>query len=150
MPLARIFTRNPERTIDLSRQLQQQGYKVEVVGPDQAHLAPADLEIEFEMCERTDVLERAASLATELEADVAVASGVLQSAPEPIIEQTAQSAALPAAENIVQLSPPQNLQPDQEREFEAAFSSRQEISPDAPAVIEIPVMEQSPLPPVAF
>ena len=66
MPLARIFTRNPERTADLSRQLQQQGYTVEVASPDQAHLAPADLEIEFEVCERADVLERAADLAAEL------------------------------------------------------------------------------------
>jgi hypothetical protein len=73
MPLARIFTRNPERTADLSGQLKQQGYKVEIVGPDQTHLAPADLEIEFEMCERADVLERAADLASELEADIAVA-----------------------------------------------------------------------------
>src|SRR5882762_3736924 len=78
MPLARIFTRIPERTTDLSSQLQQQGYTVEVVSPDQAHLAPADLEIEFEVCERTDVLARAADLATELEADIAVAPGVLQ------------------------------------------------------------------------
>src|SRR5436189_5374714 len=75
MPLARIFTRNPERTTDLSRQLQQQGYSVEVVSPDQAHLAPADLEIEFEVCERADVLERGGDLATELGADVARAPG---------------------------------------------------------------------------
>ena len=43
MPLARIFTRYPDRTADLSNQLQQQGYTVEVASPDQAHLAPADL-----------------------------------------------------------------------------------------------------------
>ena len=29
MPLARILTRNPERTADFSRQLKQQGYSVE-------------------------------------------------------------------------------------------------------------------------
>ena len=58
MPLARIFTRNPERTAALFSELQQQGYKVEVAAPDQPNLAPADLEIEFEVCERADVLDR--------------------------------------------------------------------------------------------
>src|SRR5205823_4027609 len=61
MPLARIFTRNPEGTADLSGQLRQQGYTVEVARPDQTNLAPADLEIEFEVCERADVLHRAAN-----------------------------------------------------------------------------------------
>jgi hypothetical protein len=86
MPLARIFTRNPERTADLSSQLKQQGYSVEVTRPDQANLAPADLEIEFEICERADVLDRAADLASELGADVAVAPGVLQMAAKPVVE----------------------------------------------------------------
>ena len=67
-----FFTRNPERTADLSGQLRQQGYSVEVARPDQTNLAPADLEIEFEVCERADVLNRAADLAAELDADVAV------------------------------------------------------------------------------
>src|SRR4029077_9531715 len=86
MPLARILTRNPERTADLSSQLKQQGYSVEVARPDQLNLAPADLEIEFEVCERADVLDRAADLATELGADVAVAPGVLQMSPKPAAE----------------------------------------------------------------
>ncbi len=86
MPLARILTRNPERTADLSSQLKQQGYSVEVARPDQTNLAPADLEIEFEVCERADVLDRAADLATEIGADVAVAPGILQMAPKPAAE----------------------------------------------------------------
>src|SRR5207244_13487782 len=92
MPLARIFTRNPERTSDLSRQLKQQGYTVEVASPELSDLAPADLEIEFEVCERADVLERAADLASELGADVAVAPGVSQPAEAPagrrVVERT--------------------------------------------------------------
>ena len=158
MPLARIFTRNPERTTDLSHQLQQQGYTVEVVSPDQGHLAPADLEIEFEVCERTDVLARAADLATELEADIAVAPGVLQPSgvqssasqpsvlqpealknqPEPVAQVNAQSAA-----NVNAAASDQR---DPEREFEAAFAPVIEM----PSVIDVPVMEQEPLPPVAF
>ena len=136
MPLARIFTRNPERTADLSSQLRQQGYKVEVVRPDQANLAPADLEIEFEMCERADVLDRAADLATELEADIAVAPGILQSAPEPIVEAHPRTAKVqPAAENVIKLAPHKEIQSDAEREFEAAFSSKAEMA-EKPAAMQ--------------
>lgn len=165
MPLARIFTRNPERTVDLSSQLKQQGYKVEVVSPDHKHLAPADLEIEFELCERADVLERAADLANELEADVAVGPGILQAAPELAVEPIAQSALHAMAEDPVEMKPDQALknqalQSDAEREFEAAFSPTTEM-PEVPApmqtsadVIEIPIMEQAQsaakMPPVAF
>src|SRR5437899_12149336 len=113
MPLARIFTRNPERTTDLSRQLQQQGYSVEVVSPDQAHLAPADLEIEFEVCERADVLERAGDLATELGADVAVAPGTLQPAVQPVAEPTRSAA--PVAESVVEMKAPAPAERDPER-----------------------------------
>ena len=153
MPLARILTRNPERTADLSSQLRQQGYKVEVVRPDQANLAPADLEIEFEMCERADVLDRAADLATELEADIAVAPGILQSAPEPIVELTPQAAVQPAAENVIKIVSHKEIQSEAEREFEAAFSANAEMPAAMQAaleLVEIPVMEQAPLPPVAF
>jgi hypothetical protein len=145
MPLARIFTHHPERTTVLSEQLQQQGYRVEVVGPEQKHLAPADLEIEFETCERADVLDRAADLATQLEADVAVAPGVLQ--PQAVME----SAAAPEA------AVPQERDP--EREFQAAFATPAELPavehqelPEGvfPEMVDVPVMEQAPLPPVAF
>lgn len=146
MPLARIFTRNPERTTDLSLQLQQQGYTVEVASPDQAHLAPADLEIEFEICERTDILERAADLATELGADVAVAPGVLRPAQQPVT-------VAPVAQSVVEMKPAEPAERDPEREFETAFAPVIEMPAamqETPAVVEIPVMEQEPLPPVAF
>lgn len=178
MPLARILTRNPERTADLSSQLKQQGYSVEVARPDQTNLAPADLEIEFEVCERADVLDRAADLATELGADVAVAPGILQMtpkpaaepimygstalqpveletrAPEPVLSQ--KSEPVPAVEHV----PGSQAVPehDPEREFEAAFAPVIEMP--APAihasnevaneVVDVPVMEQEPMPPVAF
>ncbi|HWF02408.1 MAG TPA: hypothetical protein VHA06_01905, partial [Candidatus Angelobacter sp.] len=155
MPLARIFTRNPERTADLSSQLQQQGYKIEVVSPDQKHLAPADLEIEFEICERADVLERAADLASELEADVAVGPGILQAVPEPITPVNVHAAAQAVVSNPVEMKPAEQKLADEktdlEREFEAAFSSNAAIPAPMPAeVIEIPVMEHAPMPPVAF
>src|ERR1043166_9638293 len=83
MPLARIFTRNPEGTADRPAQHREKGYTVEGARPDETNLAPADLEIEFEVCERADVLHRAADLAAELDADVAVSPGVLKPAAQP-------------------------------------------------------------------
>jgi hypothetical protein len=165
MPLARILTRNPERTTDLSSQLKQQGYSVEVARPDQANLAPADLEIEFEVCERADVLDRAADLATELGADVAVAPGILQmtpkpaaepilygsTAPQPLVSQPI--AAEPAAENVMHLESQPVIERDPERDFEAAFAPVIEMPAAVQAsneVIDVPVMEQAPMPPVAF
>jgi len=166
MPLARILTRNPERTTDLSSQLKQQGYSVEVTRPDQANLAPADLEIEFEICERSDVLDRAANLASELGADVAVAPGVLQMAakpvPEPIVPApTARqpivsqpTMAEPEPQNVMQLEPQATVEHDPEREFEAAFAPVIEmpaaVVQASQEVIDVPVMEQEPMPPVAF
>jgi hypothetical protein len=165
MPLARILTRNPERTTDLSSQLKQQGYSVEVARPDQANLAPADLEIEFEVCERADVLDRAADLASELGADVAVAPGILQmtpkpaaepimygsTAPQPVVSQPI--AAEPAAENVMHLESQTVVERDPERDFEAAFAPVIEMPAAAQAsneVFDVPVMEQAPMPPVAF
>src|SRR5436305_15139602 len=134
MPLARILTRNPERTADLSSQLKQQGYSVEVARPDQTNLTPADLEIEFEVCERADVLDRAADLANELGADVAVAPGILQMSPKPAAEPIMYGSTAPqlGAPEPVVLHPPvtepvrENVmhaesQPMAERDPERAF-----------------------------
>ncbi|HEY5030614.1 MAG TPA: hypothetical protein VIK39_19585 [Candidatus Angelobacter sp.] len=177
MPLARIFTRNPERTADLSSQLKQQGYSVEVAHPDQANLAPADLEIEFEICERADVLDRAADLANELGADVAVAPGILQMAAKPVAKPIAAQlvAAEPAApkpvfqapvapepvtENVMELKSRAIVEPDPERDFEAAFAPVIEM--EMPAIempekvqasaegIDLPVLGHEPMAPVAF
>ena len=155
MPLARIFTRNPEGTADLSGQLRQQGYTVELARPDQTNLAPADLEIEFEVCERADVLHRAADLAAELDADVAVSPGVLkpavQPSPEPAINL--QPAPEPVTENVVELKSQPAIADEREREFEAAFAPVIEMPAamqSIPEVVDVPVMEHEPMPPVAF
>ncbi|HEX3092624.1 MAG TPA: hypothetical protein VHW72_08395, partial [Candidatus Angelobacter sp.] len=155
MPLARIFTRNPEGTADLSGQLRQQGYTVEVARPDQTNLAPAELEIEFEVCERADVLNRAADLAAELDADVAVSPGVLkpavQPSPEPAI--SLQPVPEPVTENVVELKSQPAIADERERDFEAAFAPVIEMPAAmqaSPEVVDVPVMEHEPMPPVAF
>lgn len=152
MPLARIFTHHPERTAALSSQLQQQGYTVEVASPDQLDLAPADLEIEFELCERADVLERAAGLADEFQADIAVAPGVIQAAMPVPADAPLENSIVPEAPVAVQEREAPAMQRDPEREFEAAFATSTELLAEelAPSEIEIPVMERAPMPPVAF
>jgi hypothetical protein len=78
MPLARIITRFPEHTGTLSQQLQLEGYSVEIASPGEIHPQPADLEIDFSLCNPTEALSQASRRATELGADVVVASGVLE------------------------------------------------------------------------
>jgi hypothetical protein len=170
MPLARILTRNPERTEDLSNQLKQQGYSVEVARPDQANLAPADLEIEFEVCERADVLDRAADLATELGADVAVAPGILRMPPKPAAEPVMYGSTAPQPQepepvilqpSVVEPEPTiamkaessaeHTSERDPERDFEAAFAPVIEMpAAQTSEVVDVPAMEHVPLPPVAF
>src|SRR5258708_2433871 len=83
MPLARIITRYPEHTNNLSQQLQTEGYSVEIAAPEDVPFQPADLEIDFAICNPAEVLQFAARRASELGADVVVASGVLDLATEP-------------------------------------------------------------------
>src|SRR5262249_29600390 len=89
----------------------------------------------------------AAGLADELQADVAVAPGVMQPSTQAAGNVPVQisSAAREAAK------PRGRQQTDREREFEDAFSaSRESSAKEEPTPVEIPVMERAPLPPVAF
>ena len=78
MPLARIITRFPEHTSTLSQQLQLEGYGVEITAPGELHSQPADLEIDFTLCNPAEAMERASRRAAELSADVVVAPGFLE------------------------------------------------------------------------
>src|SRR5262245_46799958 len=77
MALARIFTRYPQQATALSDELQESGYRVEVLSPEQTPASPAHLEIQLEDCEPADILRRAEELASQLRADIAVAPGAL-------------------------------------------------------------------------
>src|SRR5512146_1418290 len=96
MPVARIFTVHPERTVTLSKQLESEGYSVEIVRPESPH-TPADLEIDFEVWPEQRALYRAAELAERLHADVCVAPGLELTRPEPAEQQGTPSQALPIA-----------------------------------------------------
>ncbi len=101
MALARIFSRSPEQTAVLSQQLQQQGYTVEVLSPDDAPATLADLEIQLEACDPADVLRRATELAARLQCDIAVAPGALQAG-----LSLAQAPVTPAAEEPMPVALP--------------------------------------------
>jgi hypothetical protein len=80
---ARIFSNHPEDANSLAEALKQQGYVVEVLRPE-ATSGPGtdlDLEIVLETCDRGDVVPRAAELAQEFHADVAVSPGTLMGTP---------------------------------------------------------------------
>ncbi len=107
MALARIFTRYPEQTAALAHQLEEQGYLVEVLSPDEAPATLADLEIQLEVCDPAEVLRRAATLAARLHADIAVAPGALIR--EPASEVASASAAFTPA--TAEPTPPPPLLP---------------------------------------
>ncbi|HET9183853.1 MAG TPA: hypothetical protein VFP59_17115 [Candidatus Angelobacter sp.] len=93
MPLARILTRFPEQAGALSQELRQHGYTVEFSTPELSGKPPADLEIDFEICAEPDALSRAAELAEQFHADVAISPGVLQrqdvrQEPEPLTAES--------------------------------------------------------------
>ena len=69
---ARIFSSDPGSAEGLAQALRQQGYLVEILRPEQTPGQAADLEIVLETCSARDALRRAAELAQEFEADVAV------------------------------------------------------------------------------
>lgn len=100
MPLARILTRFPEHAGSLSNELRRRGFTVEFSRPELAGKAPADLEIDFEICPEPDALSRASELAEQLHADVAVSPGIVQyqepHTTEPIADVAGES--VPVAE----------------------------------------------------
>lgn len=103
MPLARIITLFPAHASHLAQQLQLQGFSVELASPDEVHLPPADLEIDFEICNPAQVLKRVSRRAAELGADVMVASGALDWVGEPA--EVTHAELQPAAMTEIQAGP---------------------------------------------
>src|SRR5215469_4349934 len=101
MPLARILTLRPEETTGISQQLQQLGFDVEVTSPHERNLSPAELEIEFAICDQQQVLARASAIATQLQADVIVFPGALPPMPKSVLLE----------EVLVSLPEPVEVQP---------------------------------------
>ena len=87
MPLARILTLHPEDATNLIQQLQRIGFEVEVADPNEEHGDPADLEIEFAVCDQQQVIARAGAIANQLQAEVVVFPGAIPPLPRPVTQQ---------------------------------------------------------------
>ena len=137
MPLARIITLHPERTSALSEQLQQQGFNVELARPEETHLQPAELEIQFEVCDQQQALNRAAELARQLGTEIVVFPNTVEAPPKPApVEQVRRPEPVVTAPVVqeevnpeplsvlptelpvsAQVAAPRNEAPAQEEEF---------------------------------
>ncbi len=73
MPLARIVTRFPERTLAASEYLRSQGYTVEIVSPGDFRVTPAALEITLGKCTPKEAFQRAKQALEALQPSAAVA-----------------------------------------------------------------------------
>jgi len=107
MPLARILTFLPEDATPLVDQLHRLGFQVEVANPNDPQLAPADLEIEFAVCDQQQVLARAAAIAAQLQAEVVVFPGALPPLPKPTPVIAEVPVSVDATREIVSPPPPQ-------------------------------------------
>ena len=142
MPVARIFTVHPERTVTLTKQLESEGYSVEIVRPE-SPAAPADLEIDFEVWPEERALYRAAELAERLHADVCVAPGVDLGRPEPAKDpatkptQSRQSLHVVSQSPAAEVAPPKPTQPIQQEQ-------------PSPATVSGPPTEDMSVPPAVW
>ena len=153
MPVARIFTSHPEYAASLSGQLQAQGFTVEVMRPGDAHLSPADLEIEFEVYDQQRALERAAELASRWQSDIVVFPGAVQPRPQVVPEaQSVVPVETPRAASSSSLVQPQRIEPQrvqpQRIEPERMVEPQTAVAPppvvqEQGKVVAFPPLEQS-------
>lgn len=98
MPLARILTLHPDDTANLIQQLERLGFAVEVASPNQQNLDPADLEIEFAICDQQQVIARAGAIANQLQAEIVVFPGAIPPVPRPLPIREQLAAGVPKEE----------------------------------------------------
>jgi len=149
MPVARIFTVHPERTDALLKQLESEGYSVEIVRPEST-AAPADLEIDFEIYPEEHALDRAAELAEHLHADIAVAPGVELSRRE-AVEQPATKSLEPLPAPAPQpAAPTAQIEAPVQLEASAPGLVRQADTSPAQPVASPPKKEDVSVPPAVW
>lgn len=100
MPLARILTFDPDQVNDFAQRLYELGFEVDVVKPSEQPVTPADLEIEFAVCDQQQILARAAAIATQLQAEIVVFPRAIPPLPKAItaVQEMAES-PVPVPEN---------------------------------------------------
>jgi hypothetical protein len=105
MPLARILTLHPEDATTLIRQLEQYGFQVETASPHQEQTTPADLEIEFAVCDQQQVIGRAAAIAAQLQAEVVVFPRAIPPVPRAVTPVEEHAESITALENVATPEP---------------------------------------------
>ena len=119
MPLARILTFDPQDAAPLFAELQRLGFHVEVLNPNEEQLAPADLEIEFAICDQQQVLARASAIAAQLQARVVVFPGAIPPLPKPVnVIAEIPVSVPPPREAFAERPQPQDEPAHAEREFD--------------------------------
>ncbi|MGH9568760.1 MAG: hypothetical protein ACRD4F_03935, partial [Candidatus Angelobacter sp.] len=129
MPLARIVTVHPEYTEALSRQLEKEGYTVEVASPEDSSAVLADLIVDFEICPEEQALPRATEVAEQLHCDVAVESGFHLESPLP---GSAPDARESTASSSISQDNDGVLLPDLAQQEAALMASPEMVAPIAP------------------
>lgn len=138
MPLARIVTFHPEYTDALSRQLEKEGYTVEVASPDDNAAVLADLVVDFEICPEEQALPRATEMAEQLHCDVAVEGGFHMKTPSLASASFAREST--ASSPISPESNDAHL-PDLTQQ-EAALTTSPEIGGGIPPAVNDPVWNE--------
>jgi hypothetical protein len=105
MSLARILTLHPDDAASLIQQLERLGFAVEVASPNQQDLDPADLEIEFAVCDQQQVIARAGAIANQLQAEIVVFPGSIPPVPKPLPISEQLAAGVPKEECTPQEEP---------------------------------------------
>jgi hypothetical protein len=121
MPLARILTLHPDDATILIQQLERLGFAVEVASPNQENLDPAELEIEFAVCDQQQVIARAGAIANQLQAEIVVFPGAIPPVPKPLGVSEQNAVSVPnqeetPEEETVETAPSPELVPQFEAE----------------------------------
>lgn len=123
MPLARILTLHPDDAASLIQQLERLGFAVEVASPNEQNLDPADLEIEFAVCDQQQVIARAGAIANQLQAEIVVFPGAIPPVPRPLPSSEPLAAGIPKTEDEPQEEPVESVpSPELVPQFQAEDS----------------------------
>lgn len=130
MALARIYSCSPDQASALIHDLEQQGYRVEVLRPEETPSGPADLEIEYELCDTDRAVERARQLAAQLDADVAVENGALDPASSKPAPDIVSASSEPNPASVPRSEPLKETEaedPEGDRDMPAGSPSEEDL-----------------------
>ena len=131
MPLARIRTDSRELALDLAEELYELGYTVETISPAEYREGAADLEVQLDACEPSQLTSLVASVGEKYR-KVFLAEGVIERLPHApmVIPERRPVAQQPIA--FVEVAAPTNVAPPAELAH-VVESAKPLIPPESPA-----------------